>query len=193
MVCALWWAWVSTTWVTNWLDPVTLPLRGAVVALGFVALVMSVSIAEAFGDRAWAVAISYVVLQIGRTGFIVWATLRHDRRVAHSFALILGWTVVGGALWIVGAVLPHAWQLPLWTAALALELIGTILGCRVANQKIGGRRAHGDESSLLDVDRGSPLLTMERVAYDDAGRPVEVGQHCYRPDRYSFETTLVAR
>lgn len=128
MVCALWWAWVSTTWVTNWLDPVTLPVRGAVVALGFVALVMSVSIAEAFGDRAWAFAISYVVLQVGRTGFIVWATLRHDRRVAHDFALILGWTVAGGALWIVGAVLPHAWQLPLWTAALALELLGTILG-----------------------------------------------------------------
>ncbi len=103
MVCALWWAWVSTTWVTNWLDPVKLPVRGAVVALGFVALVMSVSIAEAFGDRAWAFALSYVVLQVGRTGFIVWATVRHDRRVAHDFALILGWTVVGGALWIVGA------------------------------------------------------------------------------------------
>lgn len=128
MVCALWWAWVSTTWVTNWLDPVTLPVRGAVVALGFVALVMSVSIAEAFGDRAWAFAVSYVVLQIGRTGFIVWATVRHDRRVARDFALILGWTVVGGALWIVGAVLPNAWQLPVWTAALALELLGTILG-----------------------------------------------------------------
>ena len=128
MVCALWWAWVSTTWVTNWLDPVTLPVRGAIVALGFVALVMSVSIAEAFGDRAWAFAVSYVVLQIGRTGFIVWATVRHDRRVARDFALILGWTVVGGALWIVGAVLPNAWQLPLWTAALALELLGTILG-----------------------------------------------------------------
>ena len=128
MVCALWWAWVSTTWVTNWLDPVKLPVRGVVVALGFVALVMSVSIAEAFGDRAWAFAVAYVVLQIGRTGFIVWATVRHDRRAAHDFALILGWTVVGGALWIVGAVLPPAGQLPLWTAALALELLGTILG-----------------------------------------------------------------
>ncbi len=128
MVCALWWAWVSTTWVTNWLDPVKLPVRGAVVALGFVALVMSVSIAEAFGDRAWAFALSYVVLQVGRTAFIVWATARHDRRVAHDFALILGWTAAGGALWIVGAVLPHAWQLPLWTAALALELLGTTLG-----------------------------------------------------------------
>jgi low temperature requirement protein LtrA len=128
MVCALWWAWVSTTWVTNWLDPVKLPVRGAVVALGFIALVMSVSIAEAFGDRAWAFAVAYVVLQIGRTGFIVWATARHDRRVAHDFALILGWTAVGGALWIIGAVLPPAGQLPLWTAALALELLGTILG-----------------------------------------------------------------
>ena len=38
MVCALWWAWVSTTWVTNWLDPVKLPVRGAVIALAFVAL-----------------------------------------------------------------------------------------------------------------------------------------------------------
>ena len=68
LLCALWWAWVSTTWVTNWLDPVRLPVRAAVIALAFVAFVMSVSIAEAFGDRAWAFAIAYVVLQVGRTG-----------------------------------------------------------------------------------------------------------------------------
>ncbi len=89
---------------------------------------MSVSIAEAFGDRAWAFAVAYVVLQVGRTGFIVWATRRHDRRVARDFSHVLGWTVAGGVLWIVGAVLPHAWQLPLWAAALALELLGTMLG-----------------------------------------------------------------
>lgn len=128
MVCALWWAWVSTTWVTNWLDPVKLPVRGAVIVLAFVALVMSVSIAEAFGDRAWAFAIAYVVLQVGRTVFIVWATARHDRRVARDFSLILCWTVAGSALWIVGALLPLGWQLPLWAAALALELLGTVLG-----------------------------------------------------------------
>ncbi len=64
---------------------------------------------------------------------------------------------------------------------------------RVANQKIGARRAHGDESGLLDIDRGGPVLTMERVAYDASGRPVEFGHHCYRPDMYSFETTLVAK
>lgn len=128
MVCALWWAWVSTTWVTNWLDPVKLPVRGAVIALAFVALVISVSIAEAFGDRAWAFAIAYVVLQVGRTGFIVWAIARHDRAVSKDFTLVLIWTVAGGALWIVGALLPLPWQLPLWAAALGLELLGTVLG-----------------------------------------------------------------
>jgi GntR family transcriptional regulator len=64
---------------------------------------------------------------------------------------------------------------------------------RVAKQKIGARRAHGDESELLDIDRGGPVLTMERIAFDNSGRAIEYGQHCYRPDMYSFETTLVAK
>ncbi len=128
MICALWWAWVSTTWVTNWLDPVKLPVRGAVVALAFVSFVMSIAIAEAFGERAWTFAIAYVVLQVGRSGFIVWATIRHDRPVSRDFTCILVWTGAGATLWIVGAVLPLAVQLPFWAAALALELVGTVFG-----------------------------------------------------------------
>lgn len=88
MVAALWWTWVATTWVTNWLDPVRLPVRGAVIALAFVALVMSVSIADAFGERAWVFVVAYVVLQLGRTGFIVLATWRHDRAAALDFTRV---------------------------------------------------------------------------------------------------------
>lgn len=64
---------------------------------------------------------------------------------------------------------------------------------RIAKQKIGARRAHGDESELLGIDKGGPVLTMERVAFDASGRVIEFGHHCYRPDMYSFETTLVAK
>jgi DNA-binding GntR family transcriptional regulator len=64
---------------------------------------------------------------------------------------------------------------------------------RVANQKIGARAAAVEEATLLEIDAGSPLLTMERVTFDDAGHAIEYGDHCYRPDRYSFETTLVAK
>lgn len=64
---------------------------------------------------------------------------------------------------------------------------------RIAKQRIGARRATTEESSLLGIDEGAPLLTMERVAYDNAGHVFEFGIHCYRPDMYSFETSVVAR
>jgi DNA-binding GntR family transcriptional regulator len=34
---------------------------------------------------------------------------------------------------------------------------------------------------------------MSRTAFDTSGRAVEYGQHCYRPDLYSFEIALVGR
>lgn len=64
---------------------------------------------------------------------------------------------------------------------------------RVAKQRIGARRARGDEADLLDIDRSGPVLTMDRVAFDASGKAIERGHHCYRPDMYSFETTLVAK
>lgn len=62
---------------------------------------------------------------------------------------------------------------------------------RVAKQRIGARSATSEESRLLEIDDHGPVLTMSRTAYDASGRAVEVGYHCYRPDRYSFEITLV--
>jgi len=64
---------------------------------------------------------------------------------------------------------------------------------RVANQQIGARRAEAREARLLGERRGSPLLTMTRTAFDSTGRAVEYGTHVYRPERYSFEVTLVDR
>lgn len=62
---------------------------------------------------------------------------------------------------------------------------------RVARQRIGARRATSSESALLEIGRDSPLLTMDRTAYDASGKAAEFGHHCYRPDLYSFEITLV--
>ena len=64
---------------------------------------------------------------------------------------------------------------------------------RVAKQKIGARACSTADSQLLDIERGSALLTMERAAFDTSGRGVEYGSHFYRPDLYSFEVTLVEK
>ena len=64
---------------------------------------------------------------------------------------------------------------------------------RVARQRIGARGATVEEAQQLLERKGAPLLTMQRTAYDNAGRAVEYGRHAYRPDLYAFELTLVDR
>jgi DNA-binding GntR family transcriptional regulator len=70
-------------------------------------------------------------------------------------------------------------------------LRGRGVNIRVARQNIGARRATATESSLLQIDKHDPVLTMDRTAFDNSGRAVEFGHHAYRPDLYSFEITLV--
>lgn len=64
---------------------------------------------------------------------------------------------------------------------------------RVARQRIGARGATLEEGTLLRERKGAPLLSMQRTAYDNAGRAVEYGRHAYRPELYAFELTLVDR
>ena len=92
--------------------------------------------------------------------------------------------------------------LPIELAPAAEELEGSGLysalrargvHIRLARQRIGAKPATKTEARLLDEKPGGPLLTMTRTAFDDSGRAVEFGSHCYRASRYYFETTLVDR
>ncbi|MFF6911310.1 UTRA domain-containing protein [Streptomyces sp. NPDC012466] len=62
-----------------------------------------------------------------------------------------------------------------------------------ARQTIGARAATAQEATRLDEREGAALLTMQRTAYDDTGRPVEYGTHLYRASRYSFDFQLLVR
>jgi DNA-binding GntR family transcriptional regulator len=71
-----------------------------------------------------------------------------------------------------------------------LRLNGIYL--RLGTQSIGARGAQRREARLLKVNAGTPLLTLWRMTYDDAGQPVEYGSHVYRADRYAFDMSVVA-
>jgi GntR family transcriptional regulator len=62
-----------------------------------------------------------------------------------------------------------------------------------ARQTIGARSATREEADRLDEKEGAALLTMQRTAYDDTGRPVEYGTHIYRASRYAFDFQLLVR
>ncbi|GGS06009.1 GntR family transcriptional regulator [Streptomyces humidus] len=62
-----------------------------------------------------------------------------------------------------------------------------------ARQTVGARSATAEEAALLTEKEGAALLTMQRTAYDDTGRPVEYGTHIYRASRYAFDFQLLVR
>src|SRR5438128_796592 len=72
---AVWWVWVYTTWVTNWLDPEQTPVRILLFLLMLGGLVLSTTIPTAFEGRGLWFAIAYAAMQIGRTAFWLLATL----------------------------------------------------------------------------------------------------------------------
>jgi DNA-binding GntR family transcriptional regulator len=59
-----------------------------------------------------------------------------------------------------------------------------------ATQRIGAKNASASEARTLDETRGTALLTMERIACDQAGRPVEFARHLYRASRYAFTASF---
>lgn len=62
---------------------------------------------------------------------------------------------------------------------------------RLVEQRIGCRRGTPDESALLGDAVDDPVLTVQRVAFDEGARFIEYGQHSYRAGRYFFETVMV--
>src|ERR1700760_2744979 len=73
---AVWWVWVFTAWITNWLDPEQTPVRILLFLLMFAGLVLSTSIPHAFDARGLWFAAAYAVMQVGRTAFFVAAIPR---------------------------------------------------------------------------------------------------------------------
>ena len=59
LLLVVWWAWIYTTWMTNWFDPESPVVRSILIAVMLASLLMAIAIPEAFGDRALLFAASY--------------------------------------------------------------------------------------------------------------------------------------
>lgn len=125
---AVWWAWIYTTWVTNWLDPNRTPVRLLLFAMMLSGLILSSSIPEAFETKGYFFAIAYVSMQVGRSAFMLWALGDSSPGNTRNFQRITSWLVLSGAIWIAGAGLHDGARLALWTLALGLEYISPSLG-----------------------------------------------------------------
>lgn len=125
---AVWWAWVYTSWVTNWLDPERPAVRLLLLALMLAGLVMSSALPEAFGRHGLLFAGAYVSMQMGRSLFMLWALRGGATASWRNFQRITIWLASSGALWLAGGWAEGPSRALLWIVALALEYSGPAAG-----------------------------------------------------------------
>ena len=124
LLLAVWWVWIYTSWVTNWLDPERIPVRACLLVLLVAGLVMSVSIPHAFDDHGLYFAGAYASMQVGRTIFFLWAVRNGPDILLQNFQRILVWLGTSAAFWIAGAYAEGWSRFGLWLVALAIEFAG---------------------------------------------------------------------
>src|SRR3954447_15345043 len=127
LLLVLWWAWINTTWLTNWLEPESTEVRLLLMGGALCALLAAAAIPGALEAHGLLFALAYVGLQVGRN---VAATLLSPagHHLRSMFGRLLFWSIVTGVLWIAGAVADPHQRLVIWGAALAIELIAPAVG-----------------------------------------------------------------
>src|ERR1700704_5313641 len=120
---AVWWVWVYTSWITNWLNPELTPVRVLLFLLMLGGLVLSTSIPRAFESRGLWFAAAYAAMQVGRTLFWL-ASIPPSRPLGRMNAIrILIWLSVSAIFWIAGGFAEGHQRLALWAVALGIEYI----------------------------------------------------------------------
>jgi low temperature requirement protein LtrA len=120
---AVWWVWVYTTWITNWLNPELTPVRILLFLLMLGGLVLSTSIPTAFEGRGLWFATAYAAMQVGRTIFWLASIPPHRTLVCWNAIRILVWLSASAVFWILGGFAQGHSRLMLWSVALAIEYV----------------------------------------------------------------------
>jgi len=126
LLIMVWQLWAYTTWVTNWLDPDRIAVRLLLLVLVVISLVMSAALPSAFGHSGLIVGCAYLVMQVGRSTFTVWAI--SDEGLRRNFQRILAWCVVSGLLALAGGLSHGDARVVLWAGAVAVDLLGGAVG-----------------------------------------------------------------
>jgi len=127
LLVAVWWVWIYTSWVTNWLDPERLPVRACLFVLMFAGLLLSVSIPEAFGSRGMVFACAYSFMQVGRTVFSWWAVRNEEPARVRNFQRILAWLGAAAVFWIIGGFARGETRVGWWALALLIEFVSPLV------------------------------------------------------------------
>ncbi|MGN6485964.1 MAG: low temperature requirement protein A [Thermomicrobiales bacterium] len=165
-----WWSWNYTTWFTDELEGDAVPIRLLMVGLMALSLLMAIAIPEAFGDRGWLFALTYVAIQLGRHGFLAFATAGRGSPERERALHILIWFLAAGVFWIGGAFVDGRARLVAWAVAVVIDYVAPRIYFRVPGRsRLGGDAWQIAPSHFVDRFASFIILTLgEAIAITGA-------------------------
>ena len=127
LLAAVWWAWVCTSWITNWLDPERAPVRLMLFLLMAAGLVLSAAIPDAFGKGGLVFAGAYAFIQVGRSLFFLVGAWR-ERSHRMNVARIQAWVTLSAGAWIAGGMMDGEARLVAWALAIGVDYLSAAVG-----------------------------------------------------------------
>lgn len=128
LFAAIWWVWVETAWVTNWLDVRNIQVRLLLFAMMGVALIMTISLPKAFEERADIFVIAYLATRFIRHLFMLAALARHNRPNFIGFVRITLWAAIESLFWIAGLFAETTGtRMAFWGVAVAILNLAPML------------------------------------------------------------------
>ncbi|MEU7754431.1 low temperature requirement protein A [Micromonospora sp. NPDC049101] len=127
LLALVWFVWVYTTWLTNWLQPDQGPVRVLLIGVALGSLSLSAAIPQAFAGTGLLFAVIYVVVQMGRTVFALWA-VRGTPWLVAGFQQSLPWITGTSVLVVLGGLAAGVAREALWAAVIVIEVVGLLIG-----------------------------------------------------------------
>jgi GntR family transcriptional regulator len=84
------------------------------------------------------------------------------------------------------------WRRGARSSATVISLLESVAGVTIAGaqQSVMSVSASPEIARLIDCGNGSPVLRIDRVYFDQTGRPIELAISHFHPDRYSYRLEI---
>ena len=125
----VWWAWAAYAWLTDAIDIENVPTRLFIFGAMLAAFFIAISLPDAFADEAAWFAIAYFVVRVLQIGLYVWG-MRDDPLQRGGVIQLAPWFLVAPTVVLVGGFVDDPWRTALWTASLAIDVVGTLVAAR---------------------------------------------------------------
>jgi low temperature requirement protein LtrA len=136
-------------------------------------LIVAAVLPDAFGERSHGFAVTYVVLQLGRTAFVVLA-LRREPALRRDFERIAVWLACSGACWLAGGLVGGSRRDVLRLAAVVIDfaaphvLAGVIVTAVADERVIAHPTGHGSAAVTALLLGGPGLFLLGHLLFKRA-------------------------